>query len=521
MASTRSRTSAVSAGLGSQEPRLRQVPDYVSTAGDDAIECARLAGLHLDPWEELVLRDGLGERADGKWAAFRVGIEAPRQNGKGSILEARELAGAFVFEEKLIVHSAHEQITSSEHFRRLLNLIEGVPEFDRRVLKVVRGKGSEAIELRGDRRIMFKTRTAAGGRGLTGDCVVLDEAMILMMSIMGVLVPLMAARSMQFNPQLWYAGSAVDQQKYEHGLVFANLRRDALAGKDRLAYFGWSADIVGWLQSRSLKFDEGRAELDQVTPAMLLDQGLRSDANPGLGIRISPEHLDQEMDALSVRDFACERLGLVDLPDDLGADERVISAEAWSDCADADGAMTEDAVKTFAADVSPDRTWGSISVAGVRSDRLQHIELVDHERGTGWLLSQDAETEEWRGRLMELHTNHPGCRFAVDARGPASWLIQPMKDAGLEVIELSTQDYAQACGGFFDAAIQKRFRHIEQAELDEALASAKTAPLGEAWKWSRRHSTGADITPLVACTLALWGSETQQVDKRVPLVAWR
>jgi hypothetical protein len=126
---------------GAREPRLRLVPDYVQTAGEDAIDLAALAGLELDEWEQFVLLDALGEREDGKWAAFEVATVVPRQNGKGTILEARELAGLFLFGEKLLIHSAHEQATSSSHFLRLLNLIEGVPEFERRIDKAPKGKG--------------------------------------------------------------------------------------------------------------------------------------------------------------------------------------------------------------------------------------------------------------------------------------------------------------------------------------------------------------------------------------------
>jgi hypothetical protein len=45
-----------------------------------------------------------------------VGINEPRQNGKGGMLEIRELAGMFCWEDKLIVHSAHQVDTSLEQF---------------------------------------------------------------------------------------------------------------------------------------------------------------------------------------------------------------------------------------------------------------------------------------------------------------------------------------------------------------------------------------------------------------------
>ena len=73
----------------------------------------------------------MGETAAGRWAAFEVGLIVPRQNGKGSILEALELAALFLADPDapppLILHSAHEFKTSAEHFRRVRDLIEATP----------------------------------------------------------------------------------------------------------------------------------------------------------------------------------------------------------------------------------------------------------------------------------------------------------------------------------------------------------------------------------------------------------
>lgn len=94
--------------LGIQTPRIASIPSYVSSAGQEAVELAASCGLVLDPWQEFCLNHGLGERADGKWAAFECGIVVSRQNGKGGIFEARCLAGLYLFGERLILYSAHE-----------------------------------------------------------------------------------------------------------------------------------------------------------------------------------------------------------------------------------------------------------------------------------------------------------------------------------------------------------------------------------------------------------------------------
>ena len=89
--------------LGNQRPRVSSIPEYSSSTGDEAIELAAMAGLVLDDWQQWILRHSLGETSDGKWAAREVGLMVSRQNGKGALLEARELAGLFILEEELIV----------------------------------------------------------------------------------------------------------------------------------------------------------------------------------------------------------------------------------------------------------------------------------------------------------------------------------------------------------------------------------------------------------------------------------
>ncbi|MGZ4524223.1 MAG: terminase TerL endonuclease subunit, partial [Mycobacteriaceae bacterium] len=163
---------------GKQEPRFSSVPPYSVTLGDDAVEFAAKAGLHLDPWQQMVLRESMGLAKGGKWAAPRVGLLVPRQNGKGSVLEALELFHMFVLNTPLIVHSAHKFDTSQEHFLRLRTLIEGNPDLDRHVKAAPTSTGHEAIILRNGNRLKFKARTVGGaGRGFSADLLVLDEAM--------------------------------------------------------------------------------------------------------------------------------------------------------------------------------------------------------------------------------------------------------------------------------------------------------------------------------------------------------
>lgn len=189
-------------------PRYRSVPAAASSAGQEAVELAESVGLHLDPWQKDVLEGALGEGPDGKWASLEVGLIVPRQNGKGSILEARELAGLFLFGERLQTHTAHRFDTSLEHYLRLRQLIEGSADLSRKVRAMPDANGKEAIILTNGARLNFKARSKGSGRGFSGDLVVLDEAFWLME--LGSLLPTMSARMdmTPAGPQLWYVSSA-------------------------------------------------------------------------------------------------------------------------------------------------------------------------------------------------------------------------------------------------------------------------------------------------------------------------
>lgn len=462
--------------LGAQQPRISSFPDYVSSAGQEAIELAALAGLVLDDWQRFVLINSLGERVDGKWAAPTVGLVVGRQNGKNAILEARELAGLFLFDEEVIIHSAHEQATSSEHFRRLLNRIESVPEFESRVMKAPRGKGAEAIELRGGQRVLFKTRTGGGGRGFTGDLIVYDEAMILSASAKAALVPTLAAKSIDGNIQTWYAGSAVDQQNPKHdGLELSRVRERGLAEHPSVAYFEWSAP---------------GDDPSKLTPEQAADPEMIRQANPGLGIRISLEWVDHEREVeLGAREYAVERLGVGDWPSVEDGDS-IIGAEAWARVA---GDTAEVTGPAFAFDISPDRAWASIAVAGSRPDAFRQLEIIEHRKMGMWLLP----------RIIEIGRRHGG-KILCDARGPAGALLPELEQAGIVVEAISTAELVQACGMLFDGVDQQTVRHLNDPVLNAAIAGATRRKLGDAWAWSRKDSS-VDISPLVAVTLALFG----------------
>jgi hypothetical protein len=103
-----------------------------------------------------------------------------------------------------------------------------------------------------------------------------------------------------------------------------------------------------------------------------------------------------------------------------------------------------------------------------------------------------------------LQDDHGGV-LAVAAGSPASSLLVDLEAAGVQVLEVSTADHAKACGLFYDAVVQHELHHLDQPELNVAVAGAAQKFYGDSWLWGRRQSQ-VDITPVVAATLALWAA---------------
>lgn len=450
-----------------QHPTRCHLPaDVVTSAGPDICKLAETAGLFLDDWQQWFLEQAMGESVPGeRWAAFEVACLVSRQNGKGALLEARQLGGLFYLREALQVHTAHEFKTAYEHFLRIAGLIEGCPDMDRKVQRIRRGAGEQAIELKTGERLRFLARSTGSGRGFSGDVVYLDEAFALTAANMGALLPTLSAVP---NPQVWYTSSA----PRESSEVLHGLRRrghDTDGGGGRLFFAEWGleqgadgGDVDGWYR-----------------------------ANPALGIRISEEFVRAEWDALrsTPAEFTRERLGV---PDPVGTEAAVVPLDVWMGLVD-DAKDVIGSHRCFALDASPDMQFACFAAAGRRRDGRVQVEAFDHRPKTGWVVE--------RARELWARWHVP---VRIERGGPAGAFIEPLQAAGVQVVEVSAVQHAQAVGQFLDLTGNDGLRHPGGTLVSSALMSAVLRPSGDAHVWGRRSSR-ADITPLVAVTLALGG----------------
>jgi hypothetical protein len=530
----------------------------VHSTGPAAIDLAALAGLYLDDWEQLVVTEMLAERdiwyfnevleRDMRtYAAFELGLVVSRQNGKGSCLEARELAGLFLLGERLIIHSAHEFPTSAEAFERVATLIENTPTLSKELKRggIKQAHGSEGIYLKSGQRLIFKTRTKGGVRGFTSDCLILDEAMMgLQAQAVGALIPTLSARP---NPQIIYAGSAGGKEAEQLGRVRGRAVRavkelvaNGLISEERLAFLEWSIDAHNdfckpdCTEHDRQYIDESRhwTDLELDIAAAQLVESYRK-ANPGLGIRITVEHIEAERRTMGKEEFARERLGVGDWPVEAEA-WRVIDEDSWMSRLDL--ASQAKSPLVFAADTTPDCSYSCIAVGGFNGELIPstvdevadakglHVEITqdgqryDHRPGRGWVV----------GRMKQLIDSHNPAAIILDKGGQAgvfadeleSWLEREENRGKYQtkLIYPTMREYAQACGMFHGAVVARRDNvpylvHMNQPMLTSAVAGADKRDLAALWAWDKRNAT-VDISPLVACTLALWG--VHRVGHEVP-----
>lgn len=481
----------MSASALAVEPAYCSLPEWHDTLGPEVADVGRLADFAPDPEQELGLDAIFAVDKRGQSAAFEVCVICSRQNLKTGLFKQATLGWLFVTDERLVVWSAHEFRTVQEDFLHFEQLIRGSDVLRKRVKQIHRANGDEAIEFTTGTRMIFRTRTKGGGRGLSGPKVTLDEGFALKPEHMGALLPTLSA---QPDPQVVYGSSA----GLAESAVLRGIRDRGRAGVDpRLAYLEWCAPPP----AEACKDGDACTHALEAEGCGCDNPELWARANPTMGrsrsngTGISQENIAAERRAMPPAEFGRERMGWWDDP---AEGVSPISPQAWSKRADSESHV-EDPV-AFALDVPPDRSRASIAICGRRDDGRYHGELIRHRSGTGWVVDE----------LVDLATKWGPCSVAVATSSPADAFVKALNERGFsespvgdqwQLHVVSTREHAQACGALVDDIANNQWRHRDQKPLGDAVEGARTRPMADAWAWSRKNS-GVDISPLVAVTLA-------------------
>lgn len=468
--------------IGSQVPSFLAKPHVEAVDffdGEDAIDLAEAFGFNPDPWQEGLITGALARTKDGEFAAKQVGLSVPRQNGKNGVLEVIELAHMVILGRR-VLHTAHEVKTGRKAFLRLASFFEENVELRAHVKQIRRVNGQEAIFLDNGASCEFIARSKSSGRGFSVDTLVMDEAQELSSESLDALLPTISASP---EPQQIITGTPPAPTDH-NGEIFRSLHDTAHDGGTSTLFWAEWAAAHG-------------PDPNGIDPD---DETLWLKANPALGKRITMDAVRGERTVMDDAAFRRERLGMWEREQT----SRVLPLEDWNACADPN--LTDDGQPVvLAVDIAPRRDAASIVAAGSSLDGHLWVDVVENRRGVpDWVIP----------RLQAILSKQPVRALMIDVLSPAGSLIEPLEAQGVNVSRTGSNIMAAACGQLFDAVMSHDFRHLDQLPLNLAAAAARKRRLGDSWAWNRANED-ADITPLVAATLALTGRTYSKTKKPV------
>lgn len=443
---------------------------------------ATALGRPLDDAQRTAVDALTGLREDGRPASLEAAVIAPRQNLKTWIMQLIVLIRLLEpGGDRLIVWSAHLFDTAQETFGDFLELIETHPWLDDLVQKVDRGNGEEQITFPGRRRLRFRARAKTGGRGLAGDCVVLDEAFALKAAHMGALLPILSTRR---RALVLYGSSA--------GMTESAVLRD-VRDRGRKGRPGAPA-YAEWCAPGSLT-DPGCADPvcrhDPGTAGCVLDdQALWVRANPAAASgRISMDYLIAERNALTVEEFARERMGWWEDPS-----VEALDLEAWRDSADPNSIPRRVPIG-LAVVVAPKGRSASVVAAGRRDDGLVHVEILEQRPGMDWLAA-------WaRAKCVDLGW---APLHYLGGKNPTAAVVPALQKAQVPLVKVSETDYAGACDSADQMVRGGLVRHLGDPRLTAGLEASGRRDVGDgAWVMTWKGAMGAIAAAGMAVPLAL------------------
>jgi phage terminase large subunit-like protein len=176
----------------------------------------------------------------------------------------------------------------------------------------------------------------------------------------------------------------------------------------------------------------------------------------------------------------------------------VFEAGMWDRLAVADPPVPSGA-RALAVDVNPARTTAVIAAAADLGDGKVLVEVLREDKGVDWVVPA----------LVELRRLELIDAVVIDAASQGRTLISDLRAAHLPITTTDVKGMTDASAAFFDAVVEVRLMHLDQPVLNIAVANATQRTVGDAWAWARR-APRADITPLVAASLAMYGVQHRE-----------
>jgi phage terminase large subunit-like protein len=425
---------------------------------------AKVIGQPFMPWQSRVANvAGEVDRSTGRPFYREVRVTVPRQSGKTTMILVVEVDRCLYWgARQRSLYAAQDRNNSRAKWEEQNELLADTPLAA--LFDVRRQAGAERTRWKATGSTLGITASGeSSGHGQTLDLAVIDEAFAQRDErLVGAFRPAMLTRA---NAQIWVISTmGTEESVFLHDRVDDGRARVEAGERRGVAYFEWSAG-------------------DDDDPD---DPATWWRCMPALGRTVTEETIQSDHDAMDSGEFARAYLNRR-----TGGGRPVFDAGTWAAGVDPGSQMV--GTPCFAVDVTPDRAWSAIAVAGRRGDRKVHVEVVEHSPGVDWVV----------GRLRQLAERWQPWPVVVDAGSPAYSLLVDLRALSVDSETVGAREYAAACGQFYDAVVGGEVRHLDQPVLNQAVRSARKRVLGDAWAWARR--SGGDTSALVAVTLARYG----------------
>ena len=477
------------------------------TYGPKVAKIAKALGTPLMPWQRYAVDVGLEIDPETGLLFHRgVDITVPRQSGKTSVVLPTAVWRAMFRPRQRIVYGAQSGVAAREKWEdEHLPMLEAARALKGR-WRARKANGREAILWRNGSIHGLLASTEKAGHGKTLDAAFLDEyfGQVDYRSDQAV-GPAMITRA---DAQKWRLSTAGTSKSVPFNAMRARGRAAVESGRaSTIAFMDWCA-LPGMPR-------DDPATWRTCSPA-LCPAPVRGVCRCSKDWRhtVTERALQAELETYAdeLEEFDRAYLNIARDLNELAGDPNVPSLEEWNLLADVEAPSGD--VVALAVDFTPDRGWASIVAVGDTPGGLPLLKVLDHGAGMGWVM----------GRLVQLHERLKPVCVVVDDKSAAGTLILPLEKAGIprmppphddprqgpqrgQLWIPTVQQLGAACGSFTDTVRQGQIVHLAQEEMTVALDGAKTRPLGDgAWAWGRKIAS-ADISPLVAATLALAGLE--------------
>lgn len=437
------------------------LPEGIVSTGFPAVEatCSEV-GITFDPWQRDLNECIEAKGADGDYAADTVFVSICRQAGKTFDIGGLVFADSIITPGTTTVWTAHRFPVAREAFNELCGLAR-LPLMAPHVNcdDITTAAGNECIPFRNGSRILFKARERGAIRGFAKvKRLILDEAQILTESAMADMAP---TQNQAVNPQIILLGTP--PKPTDPGEVARRIRAEALAGTaEGTLYVEFSAD----------------------PDADVNDVAAWGQANPSHPRRTSTKRILRLLRLLGEEDFRREGMGIWD--EDSAV--MVLSLDRWAELVGVESQRPSSVV--FSIEVSPDRKWGTIGLAGRRSDGATHVQVVEARRGASWIPA----------RVAELRRKWSPLAVVVRSGSPADSLVPALTEAGISTTAVSPKDFSAACGLFVDKVADGSLRHDGQPLLEVAIRAARERKSGDSRVWGPKGD--ADASPLLGVVAA-------------------